>query len=129
MGGARLPRLDMTPPQAARTLQRITDSLHAVTLAARPGGGHGTLGSISCQTPHLWPFRLGVPLLAVSVEAGMFGKQDLYSLSAGLNLGGLAGGLLVPALGRRDGVGLLVSLGAALLGGLLFAAAGYRLAR
>ncbi len=44
-------------------------------------------------------------------------------------LGGLAGGLLVPALGRRDGVGLLVSLGAALLGGLLFAAAGYRLGR
>ena len=51
MGGARLPRLDMTPPQAARTLQRITDSLNAATLAAMPGGGHGTLGSISCQTP------------------------------------------------------------------------------
>jgi hypothetical protein len=44
-------------------------------------------------------------------------------------LGGLAGGLLVPALGRRDGVGLLVSLGAALLGGLLFAAAGFRVSR
>jgi len=44
-------------------------------------------------------------------------------------LGGLAGGLLLPALGRRDGVGLLVSLAAALLGGLLFAAAGFRLSR
>jgi len=44
-------------------------------------------------------------------------------------LGGLAGGLLLPALGRRDGVGLLVSLGAALLGGLVFAAAGFRLSR
>ena len=44
-------------------------------------------------------------------------------------LGGLAGGLLLPALGRRDGVDLLVSLGAALLGGLLFAAAGFRLSR
>jgi hypothetical protein len=78
MGGARLPRLDMTPPQAARTLQRITDSLNAATLAAMPGGGHGTLGSISCQTPPLWPLSLGVPLLAVSVEAGMFGTQELY---------------------------------------------------
>jgi hypothetical protein len=44
-------------------------------------------------------------------------------------VGGLAGGLLVPALGRRDGVGLLVSLMAALLGGLFFVAAGFRLAR
>ena len=45
------------------------------------------------------------------------------------SLGGLAGGLLVPALGRRDGVGLLVSLLAALLGGLVFAAASFRLGR
>jgi hypothetical protein len=44
-------------------------------------------------------------------------------------MGGLVGGLLVPALGRRDGVGLLVSLVAALLGGLFFVAAGFRLAR
>jgi hypothetical protein len=44
-------------------------------------------------------------------------------------LGGLAGGLLVPTLGRRDSVGLLVSLLAALLGGLVFAAAGFRLGR
>ena len=44
-------------------------------------------------------------------------------------IGGLAGGLLVPALGRRDGVGVLVSLVAALLGGLFFVAAGFRLAR
>jgi len=44
-------------------------------------------------------------------------------------LGGLAGGLLVPALGRRDGVGLMVSLLAALMGGLVFAAAGFRMRR
>jgi hypothetical protein len=44
-------------------------------------------------------------------------------------IGGLAGGLLVPALGRRDGVGLLVSLLAALLGGLFFVALGFRVAR
>jgi hypothetical protein len=44
-------------------------------------------------------------------------------------LGGLAGGLLVPALGRRDGVGLLVSLLAAVVGGLVFTAAGLRLGR
>jgi uncharacterized membrane protein YeaQ/YmgE (transglycosylase-associated protein family) len=44
-------------------------------------------------------------------------------------LGGLAGGLLVPALGRRDGVGLLVSLLAAVVGGLVFTAAGFRLSR
>ena len=44
-------------------------------------------------------------------------------------IGGLAGGLLVPALGRPDGVGLLVSLVAALLGGLLSTAAGFRLNR
>jgi len=44
-------------------------------------------------------------------------------------LGGMAGGLLVPALGRRDGLGLLVSVGAALLGGLVLAAAGFRLSR
>jgi len=81
MGGARLPRLDMTPPQAARTLQRITDSLNAVTLAAMPGGGHGTLGSISCQTPPLWPLSLGVPLLAVSAKVGMFGRQGSGSRS------------------------------------------------
>jgi hypothetical protein len=68
----------MTPPQAARTLQRITDSLHAVTLAAMPGGGHRTLGSISCQTPPLWPFCLGAGLLALSAEAGMVGRQKLY---------------------------------------------------
>jgi len=55
-------------------LQRITDSLNAVTLAATPGEGHGTLGSISRQTPPLWPLRSGVPLSAVSAEAGMFGK-------------------------------------------------------
>ena len=39
------------------------------------------------------------------------------------------GGLLVPALGRRDGVGLLVSLLAAVVGGLVFTAAGLRLGR
>jgi hypothetical protein len=44
-------------------------------------------------------------------------------------IGGLAGGLLVPALGRRDGVGVLVSLVAALLGGLFFVALGFRVAR
>jgi len=44
-------------------------------------------------------------------------------------LGGLAGGLLVPALGRRDGVGLLVSLLAAVVGGLVFTAVGFRLSR
>ena len=44
-------------------------------------------------------------------------------------IGGLVGGLLVPALGRRDGVGVLVSLLAALLGGLFFVAAGFRLSR
>jgi hypothetical protein len=44
-------------------------------------------------------------------------------------VGGLAGGLLVPALGRRDAIGLLVSLLAALLGGVIFAAAAFRLAR
>jgi len=44
-------------------------------------------------------------------------------------LGGLAGGLLVPALGRRDGVGLLMSLLAAVVGGLAFTAAGFRLGR
>jgi hypothetical protein len=35
----------------------------------------------------------------------------------------------VPALGRRDGVGLLVSLLAAVVGGLAFTAAGFRLSR
>jgi len=45
-------------------------------------------------------------------------------------LGGLAGGLLVPALGRRDGIGLMVSVLAALVGGLVFAAAaGFRVRR
>jgi hypothetical protein len=44
-------------------------------------------------------------------------------------IGGLAGGLLMPALGRRDDVGLLASFVAALLGGLFFVAAGLRLGR
>ena len=44
-------------------------------------------------------------------------------------LGGLAGGLLVPALGRRDGEGLVASLLAALVGGLVLTVAGLRLNR
>jgi hypothetical protein len=56
------------------------------------------------------------------------GRGTLPSLPLA-GLGGLAGGLLVPALGRRDGIGLMVSVLAALVGGLVFAAAGFRLGR
>lgn len=44
-------------------------------------------------------------------------------------VGGMAGGLLVPALGRRDGVGLALSLVAAVVGGIVLTAAGLRLGR
>lgn len=56
------------------------------------------------------------------------GRGTLLALPLA-GLGGLAGGLLVPTLGRRDDVGLLVSLLAAVVGGLLFAAARFRLTR
>jgi hypothetical protein len=74
----------------------------------------------------LWAALGSVCWLAGAVARRGRGALPALPLAA---LGGLAGGLLVPAVGRRDGVGLLVSLGAALLGGLLFAAAGFRLSR
>ena len=74
---------------------------------------------------------LWAALGAVSWLAGAVVRRGRGSLPALplAGLGGLAGGLLVPALGRRDGDGLLVSLLAALVGGLVFAAAGFRLGR
>ena len=74
----------------------------------------------------LWAALGTVCWLAGAVARRGRGVLSALPLAA---LGGLAGGLLVPALGRRDGVGLLMSLGAALLGGLLLATAGYRLSR
>ena len=74
----------------------------------------------------LWAGLGAIPWLAGA--AARRGRGTLPALPLA-GLGGLAGGLLVPALGRRDGVGLLVSLLAALLGGLVFAAAGFRLGR
>ena len=56
------------------------------------------------------------------------GRGTLLALPLAV-LGGLAGGLLVPALGRRDGLGLLVSLLAAVAGGLVLTRAGLRLNR
>jgi hypothetical protein len=74
----------------------------------------------------LWAALGTVCWLAATVARRGRGVLPALPLAA---LGGLAGGLLVPALGRRDGVGLLVSLLAAVIGGLAFAAAGFRLAR
>jgi uncharacterized membrane protein YeaQ/YmgE (transglycosylase-associated protein family) len=74
----------------------------------------------------LWAALGTVCWLAGAVARRGRGVLPALPLAA---LGGLAGGLLVPALGRSDSVGLLVSLLAAVVGGLLFAAAGYRLAR
>ena len=74
----------------------------------------------------LWAVLGTVCWLAATVARRGRGVLPALPLAT---LGGLAGGLLVPALGRRDGVGLLVSLLAAVVGGLLFAAAGLRLGR
>lgn len=56
------------------------------------------------------------------------GRGTLLALPLA-GLGGLAAGLLVPALSRHDGVGLLVSLVAAVVGGLVLTAASLRLSR
>jgi len=74
----------------------------------------------------LWAVLGSVCWLVAAVACRGRGTLLALPLAA---LGGLAGGLLVPALGRRDGVGLLVSLVAALLGGLIFVALGFRVAR
>jgi hypothetical protein len=74
----------------------------------------------------LWAALGSICWLAGAVARRGLGALPALPLAA---LGGLAGGLLVPAVGRRDGIGLLASLGAALLGGLLFATAGFRLSR
>jgi hypothetical protein len=74
----------------------------------------------------LWTALGTVCWLPVAVARRGRGSLPALPLAA---LGGLSAGLLVPALGRRDGVGLLLSLGAALLGGLVLTAAGLRLGR
>ncbi len=56
------------------------------------------------------------------------GRGTLLALPLA-TVGGVAGGLLVPALGRRDGVGLALSLLAAVVGGLVLTVAGLRLGR
>jgi hypothetical protein len=74
----------------------------------------------------LWAALGGACWLAAAVIRR--GRGTLIALPLA-SLGGLAGGLLVPALGRRDGVGLIASLLAAAAGGLVFTAAGLRLGR
>jgi hypothetical protein len=68
---------------------------------------------------------------AVSWLAGAAARRGRGALPALplAGLGGLAGGLLVPALGQRNIVGLLLSLLAAFAGGLVLTAAGFRLSR
>jgi uncharacterized membrane protein YeaQ/YmgE (transglycosylase-associated protein family) len=81
----------------------------------------GLLGMLA-----LWAALGTVSWLASATAHRGRGALPALPLAA---VGGLGGGLLVPALGQRNTVGLLVSLLAALLGGLLFAAAGFRAAR
>lgn len=46
------------------------------------------------------------------------GQRVLYSLPVAV-AGGIGGGLIVPALDRKDGLGVVISLGAAALAGLV----------
>ena len=54
------------------------------------------------------------------------GRSVLVGLPPGM-IGGIAAGVLVPAAGARDEVGLVLSLGAALLGGLALSLVGIRI--
>jgi hypothetical protein len=54
------------------------------------------------------------------------GRGVLAGLPPGM-IGGIAAGVLVPAAGARDEAGLLLSLGAALLGGFALALVGIRI--
>jgi hypothetical protein len=56
------------------------------------------------------------------------GQRVLFSLPLAVG-GAIVGGLLVPALERKDGVGVVISLGAAALAGLVLTIVGLRIWR
>jgi hypothetical protein len=74
----------------------------------------------------LWVILGFLPWLALAVLRR--GRGVLIALPLAI-AGGIGGGVLVPAMGLRDVMALILSLGASLLGGLALSLLGLRLAR
>ena len=74
----------------------------------------------------LWAILGAIPWLGVALWRRGSAVLSLLPLAA---VGGIGGGLVVPALGGKDGLGLILSLLAALVGGLALTLAGVYLQR
>ena len=74
----------------------------------------------------IWCFLGMLPWLVVAIVRR--GRGVILALPLAL-AGGAAGGVLVPALGTDDAAGFLISLGAAMAGGLLASLIGVLLMR
>jgi hypothetical protein len=69
----------------------------------------------------IWGIFGAIPWLAVALRRRGRGMLALLPLAA---VGGIGGGLLTPALGGKDGLGLVLSPLVAVLGGLALTLAG-----
>ena len=74
----------------------------------------------------VWAMLGLIPWLALAVRRR--GRGVLMALPLAI-AGGIGGGVLVPAAGLRDVPALILSVGAALLGGLALSLVGLRLSR
>lgn len=74
----------------------------------------------------MWAILGFIPWLALAVLRR--GRGVLIALPLAV-AGGAGGGVLVPAAGAKDEIGLFLSLGTALVGGLALALLGLRLSR
>ncbi len=74
----------------------------------------------------MWAILGFIPWLALAVLRR--GRGVLIALPLAV-AGGAGGGVLVPAAGAKDETGLFLSLGTALVGGLVLALLGLRLSR
>jgi hypothetical protein len=73
-----------------------------------------------------WAALGSLPWLVAAVI--LRGRGVLLALPLAI-VGGAAGGVIVPAAGARDELGLALSVGTAFLGGLLLSQLGFRLSR
>jgi hypothetical protein len=74
----------------------------------------------------IWAILGLIPWLVLAVRRR--GRGVLIALPLAI-AGGIGGGVLVPAVGLRDVMALILSVGASLLGGLALSLVGLRLSR